>query len=110
MAPRIFVPVLISAEISEKQELFDTQYRSLEHAIVNLIKKKWPSDERDDVCGIYDLTGEQVEKFWLLKEQYLYPIKMMEMNIAETYIEFLERRQQFLDNSVNQFSTEYEDL
>ena len=110
MTPRIFVRVALAAEILEKQELFDTQYRSLEHAIVNLIRKKWPSDGHDDVCGIYDLTGEQVEKFWLLKEQYLYPIKWLEMNIAETYIKFLERRQQFLDNSANQFSTEYEDL
>ena len=109
MAPRIFVPVLISAEISEKQELFDTQYRSLEHAIVNLIKKKWPSDERDDVCGIYDLTGEQVEKFWLLKEQYLYPIKMMEMDIRETYVVFLDRRLKSLEDSANQFSLDYED-
>ena len=106
MTPPISIRVLLSAEILEKQELFNAQYRSFKYAIVNLVRKNWLTDNLY-VCGKDDFSDEQVEKLELLKELYLNPVKRLEMNIGETYVEFLGRRLQTLDDSANQLSTDY---
>jgi hypothetical protein len=86
----------------EKCNLYTQLLREFESKLALFVRKHCKS-EGQDVCGLYSLTGDQHEKFTILREEYISPIEELNLGYHESFAAFLDRRSALVLSQLEKF-------
>jgi hypothetical protein len=88
----------------EKCDLYLELLREFEKKLALFVLQHCKS-EGQDVCGLYSLTGDQHDKFSVLREEYLKPVEELNIGYYESYAAFVDRRNNFVCTQIEKFDS-----